>query len=380
MSVSKRLRLVALLLFACLIPLFAEASDLTSASASFRIDLPTGISEDLWRYYIPKDNPITSEKVDLGRWLFFDARLSGDGSVSCATCHDHERAFTDGKSVAEGISGKRGNRNSPTLLNAMFHSDQFWDGRAPTLEAQAVMPLIDQNEMGNQSYDEVVIRLQAIAEYKDAFNKAFGGQVTIDRIGKAIASFERTLVSANSPFDRFIAGDLKALTPAAHRGMFLFRGKARCAVCHSVNASFPFFTDQIYRNTGVAAKHSSFNNLAHLAMTGGSLNAKDLLKDMSKRDGSWELGRYIVTGNTLDLGAFRTPSLRNVELTPPYFHDGSAETLVDVIRFYVRGGNDNPGKAWELLPVDLTDDEISDLVEFLKSLTSEDARRLATQQ
>jgi cytochrome c peroxidase len=354
--------------------MFAEAEDTVSASTSFRIDLPTGISSDLWSYYVPKDNPMTAEKVELGRKLFFDTRLSADNTVSCATCHEPERAFTDGKRVAEGIGGRRGFRNSPTLLNAMFHTDQFWDGRASSLEAQAIMPLIDQNEMGNKSYDEIVSRLQSVPEYSRMFNEVFGGPVNIDRVGKAIAAFERTLVAGDSPFDRFMSGDLRALSPAAHRGQILFRGRARCAVCHTVNQSFPFFTDQIYRNTGVAANHQAFGSLAAQAMTGNSMATKEKMAEMAQVDGSRELGRYFVTGNTLDLGAFRTPSLRNIELTAPYFHDGSARTLLDVVKFYVKGGNDNPIKAWELLAVDLTEEEMLDLVEFLKSLTSDNLR------
>lgn len=377
MSVSRTIRLIVVLLFASLVPLFAQADDTASASTTFNIDLPTGISADLWSYYIPKDNVMTREKVELGRKLFFDKLLSQDGTVSCATCHDPERAFTDGKRVAEGIGGKRGVRNSPTLLNAMFHSDQFWDGRASTLEAQAIMPLVDLNEMGNQSYDEVINRLRGVPEYVKLFSEVFGGPATIEGVGRAIASFERTLIAGNSPFDRFMAGDLKALSPAAHRGQIIFRGKARCAVCHTVSQSFPFFTDQIYRNTGVAANNQNFNRLTMQAMTGASMATKEKLGEMSRLDGSRELGRYLITGNTLDLGAFRTPSLRNIELTAPYFHDGSANTLLDVVKFYVRGGNDNPIKAWELLPIDLTDEEMLDVVEFLKSLTSDNARPIA---
>jgi len=377
MPVTK-IRLIIVLAFVSLAPFWVEANS-SPATTDFRIELPVGISTDLWAYYIPKENPLTAEKVELGRKLFFDKRLSADMTVSCATCHEPERAFTDGKRVAEGIGGKLGTRNSPTLLNTMFHSDQFWDGRASTLEAQAVMPLIDQNEMGNKSYADVVSRLQSIPEYAKMFRDVFGGPVTIELVGKAIASFERTLISGDSPFDRFVAGDLKALSPAAQRGLSLFRGRGRCATCHTVNQSFPFFTDQIYRNTGVAANHRAFNNLVLRAM-GGSSSTKDKLAEMSLLDGSSSLGRYLVTGNTLDLGAFRTPSLRNIELTAPYFHDGSAETLLDVVRFYAKGGNDNPTKTWELLPLDLTEEDISDLVEFLKSLTSDDLGRFSQQK
>jgi cytochrome c peroxidase len=370
----KTLKAVVILLFASAAPLLALA-DGTDPS-KVEINLPPGIPAELWSYFIPKDNPLTRDKVELGRRLFFDARLSSDGSISCATCHDPERAFADGKPVAEGIGGRKGARNSPTLLNAMFNTTQFWDGRADTLEAQAVLPLTNADEMGDQTHAQVVERLKKIPEYQKSFSDAFGGTVTIENVGRAIASFERTLVSGNSPFDRFLAGDRRAMSDAAMRGSLLFRGKARCAVCHTINQAYPFFSDQIYRNTGVAAGHNNFDQIASEAMKrvkGDDAAMK--LASLGKMEGSSELGRFMVTGNALDLGAFRTPSLRNVELTAPYFHDGSAATLLDVVKFYVKGGNENPMKAWELMAVDLTDEEQSDLVEFLKSLTSDDARR-----
>jgi cytochrome c peroxidase len=258
----------------------------------------------------------------------------------------------------------------------MFNSGQFWDGRADTLEAQAVLPLINPLEMGDQTHQQIVERLEKIPEYARGFREIFSSRVTIELVGKAIAAFERTLVSANSPFDRYMAGDREAMSEAALRGSIIFRTKGRCTQCHSINQAYPFFSDQIYRNTGVAAGHSHFNNLAVKAMSMDKAHtASPKFTEISRLEGASELGRFLVTGNALDVGAFRTPSLRNVELTAPYFHNGSAATLMDVVKFYVRGGNDNPMRAWELMAVDLSDEEQSDLVEFLKSLTSDDARQ-----
>jgi cytochrome c peroxidase len=375
-------KLAVIGVLAALMPALVRASDSPAGSSSFEIKLPLGIPIDLWTYFVPNDNPITAAKVELGRKLFFDARLSSDGKVSCASCHDPKRAFTDGRKVAEGIGGRLGTRNSPTLLNSMFSTGQFWDGRAETLEEQAKLPLTNMDEMGNQSLDEVVTKIAAVPEYVRGFQQAFGGPVTIDGFAKAVAAFERTLVSGDSPLDRYLAGDLNALSEPARNGLILFRTKARCGVCHVFNqnfaafATFPFFTDGNYRNTGVAANFSGFNGLARRAMAAARDESGDALAALSKHERAGELGRFVTTGNTLDVGAFRTPSLRNVELTAPYFHDGSAAKLDDVVRFYVKGGNENPNRDWQLEPVMLTESEQHDLVEFLKALTSYDARRM----
>jgi cytochrome c peroxidase len=362
-------------------PAFVRAAD-SPNSSSFEIQIPRGITRELWLYFVPADNPMTAEKVDLGRKLFFDARLSADGTVSCASCHDPKRAFTDGKPLAEGINARRGVRNSPTLLNAMFSIGQFWDGRAATLEEQAKMPLTNPDEMGNRSIEEVVARITAIPEYSNAFRQVFRGAVSIDGFAKAVAAYERTLISGDAPIDRYLAGDVNALSEQARSGLVLFRGKARCGVCHQFNANFsafstfPFFTDGNYRNTGVAVNFTGFNALARRAMTASRDATGAATLELAKHERAGELGRFVVSGNTLDIGAFRTPSLRNVELTAPYFHDGSAAKLEDVVRFYVKGGNENRNRDWQLEPVSLTESEQRELVEFLKALTSDDARRL----
>jgi cytochrome c peroxidase len=376
------IKLAVLLTIAVLVPELVRAAGPTENLSSFQIQIPRGISQDLWSYFIPSDNPMAAAKVELGRMLFFEVRLSADGTVSCASCHDPKRAFTDGRTIAEGIAGRRGVRNSPTLLNAMFNTGQFWDGRAGTLEEQAKMPLINPDEMGNRSYDSVVARLASNPEYAKQFQEVFGGPPTIGGVAKAIAAYERTLISGDSPVDRYVAGDVNALSESARSGLTLFRGKARCGVCHAFNqnfaafATFPFFTDGNYRNTGVAVNFSGFNALARLAMAASRDESGKGTLELARHERAGDLGRFIFSGNTLDIGAFRTPSLRNVALTAPYFHDGSAATLEEVVRFYLKGGNENPNRDWQLEPVPLSEGEQRDLVEFLKALTSDDARRL----
>jgi cytochrome c peroxidase len=350
---------------------------------AFRIDLPVGISYDVWNYFVPKDNPMTAAKVQLGKDLFFDKRLSADGTLSCSTCHDPKYAFTDGKSVAEGIHGRKGTRSAPSILNCIFNSGQFWDGRVESLEEQAKQPLINPDEMGNGTAQEVATRLQAVPDYAQRFQDVFGGPATPDTVAKAIAAFERTLVSGNSPFDRYMAGDHEALSESARRGMFLFSGKARCTVCHNFTAnfttaqSFGFFSDQMYHNTGVAADDPGYLELSARAASMAREGAPAaVLANLAKEPKSSLLGRFIVTRSSLDIGAFKTPSLRDVEFTAPYFHDGSAKTLEDVVKFYVKGGNPNPNKDWELQAVNLNEQEQAQIVEFLKALTSDDTRKM----
>jgi len=345
----------------------------SNARVSYEVKIPLGIPRDIWEIFVPPDNPITPEKVELGRKLYFDKRLSVDNTVSCATCHDPKFAFTDGKKVSEGVKGQKGARNAPTVLNAMFFEEQFWDGRAKTLEEQAKQPIINPIEMGMPDHDAVVKKLKGIPEYVDAFKKVFGGEITIDRIAQAIAAFERTLLTGNSPFDRFIAGDQNAISESAKRGWQLFQGKARCITCHEFNRSNPFFTDNKYHNIGVAMNQEGFAELARkaeLLVKEGKLDQRKL-DELALNPAYSELGRFLVTFNPKDIGAFKTPTLRDVELTAPYMHDGSEATLLDVIEFYNRGGNENPNLSGEMRPLNLTDQEKQDLVEFLKSLTGE---------
>lgn len=343
-----------------------KKSWLVSVCGAFALYLPKGVLEPV----IPRENPLTQEKVELGRRLYFDKRLSADGTVSCASCHDPARGFADGKPVAIGIRGQAGARNSPTVLYAGFNEIQFWDGRAPTLEEQAKQPLVNPVEMGQPSHDAVVNAVQGIPEYAELFHKAFGSrEIHIDRIAQAIASFERTLAPFASPFDRFLAGDKNAIGDSAKRGFQLFLGKGRCVTCHEFNQSFPFFSDNKFHNIGVAMK----GNFEQLAREAQAIRArgKDAEAELSHKPGVEALGRWIVTREPKDIGAFKTPGLRNVALTAPYMHDGSLKTLEEVMEFYNRGGEPNPNLDGGMRPLGLTQEEMSDIIEFMKSLTDE---------
>jgi cytochrome c peroxidase len=353
------------------ISLFAVPSEVLSEDKFGEIvNLPLQILPPI----IPDDNPITKEKVALGKNLYFDKRLSADNTISCATCHDPKFGFADGKALAEGIKGKKGARNSPTTLNAGFYDFQFWDGRAETLEDQAKQPLINPVEMGMKDHDELVKKLRGIKEYSELFKNVFGTEeFTIDHIVQAIASFERTLVTFNSPFDRFIAGDKNAISESAKRGWKLFNEKARCNNCHGFVESYPFFTDNKFHNIGVGAKNignTGFEELAKKAET-----EKDIAR-LAHEKGASELGRFLVTRERKDIGAFKTPGLREIALTAPYMHDGSETTLEAVIDFYNKGGEQNRFLDGGIRPLDLTKEETKDIVEFLKTLTSDDIVRL----
>lgn len=360
-------------------PTWVAASPAIQAK-KFTISLPPAIPADLWEMFIPEDNPMTEAKVALGRDLYFDKRLSVDNTVSCATCHDPALAFTDGKPVAEGVGGKKGARNSPTILNAMFNVEQFWDGRASSLEEQAKGPLINPLEMAMPSHAAVVAKLQQDADYVRRFREVFGGPITIDNVVKAIAAFERTQLSGDAPFDRFIAGDKQAISPAAQRGWELFKGKARCITCHEFNTSSVFFTDFKYHNIGIGMKATqNFEALTRQIqrMAQQGTLTQEALDKLALTEGFSELGRFLVTRQPRDLGAFKTSPLRDIELTAPYMHDGSLKTLREVIEFYNKGGEPNPNLDGGIIKLNLTDSEISDLEEFLKTLTSDRVRRLA---
>jgi cytochrome c peroxidase len=270
-----------------------------------------------------------------------------------------------------GVGGQLGFRNSPTVLNAAFLSEQFWDGRAATLEEQAVLPFINPIEMGIPDHPALVEKVSALSGYPALFAAAFGSdEVTVGRIGQAIAGFERTVISLEAPIDRFIAGDQGAISESAKRGWELYNGKARCNSCHGHIGAFPLFTDEEYHNIGVAAKAVDFEKLAR-RVEGSPQSSEELAVE----PGIDELGRYLVTKERKDMGAFKTPQLRNIALTAPYMHDGSEATLLDVIEFYDRGGNPNPWLDGGIRPLNLTDREQEDLVELMKSFTSEDLDR-----
>lgn len=326
-----------------------------------------GIDESLWRKRIPKTNPMSPRKIALGRALFFDKRLSIDGTVSCATCHDPAIAFTDSKAVALGAGTKSGTRNTPTILNAVFSESLFWDGRAASLEEQVKHPLLNSFEMGMESGEQLERRVAAIPHYRRQFSAVFMTEgLTLDTIAKAIAAYERTLLSANSPFDRFITGSSSAITDAQKRGWELFKGKAKCSECHTYSQDQPFFTDFKFHNTGVAAADTLFEKLM------GSVSPSVVATTLAHTSGFSELGRFVVTLQPADAGGLKTPTLRDAELTSPYMHNGSIKTLIDVVQYYNRGGNHNSHLDQLMIPLHLNDEEVNDLVQFIRALTSDD--------
>jgi cytochrome c peroxidase len=328
---------------------------------------------------IPADNPLTDEKIVLGQKLFNDMRFSSTGQVSCATCHKSEMVFTDELPVSEGINGLKGTRNAPTVVNAAYLHSQFWDGREPTLEAQAAGPFLNPVEMGLKTHEPILEVVRADPEYGALFQKAFGktgDQITIEDVLKAIGSFERTLVAGNSPFDRYLyGGDKTAMSPAAIRGLEVFRVQGRCVSCHVIEETQALFTDNKFHNIGVAA-HRMPSNLDELSAAVEEVKEKGTDIAVLTNPSTESLGRYAVTRELSDLGAFKTPTLRNVELTAPYLHDGSLKTLEEVVQFYNNGGREKEtDPVPELLdggirPLNLTDQQQADLVEFMKALTS----------
>ena len=296
---------------------------------------------------IPADNPPTAETVALGRKLYYDPILSSDHTISCASCHGPQTGFTDTRPVSLGVVGKKGSRHSPTVINSAYNSVQFWDGRAPSLEEQAEGPIANPVEMA-VSLDDAVERLQSDPAYVALFKQAWGTEkITIDLVVKSIASFERTVLCGNSPFDRFYYGhDKKALSASAQRGLKLFMDpkKANCEVCHTIGRDYALFTDNKFHNLGI----------------GADINGNML-----------DLGRFAITKNESDWGAFKTPTLRNIAHRSPYMHDGSFPTLNDALGHYIGGGNLNPHLDKEIHALDfLTFDERDDLLAFLDSLTA----------
>ena len=300
----------------------------------YRLNPPLALSDP--SPYIPLNNPLTKENVALGRLLFFDKRLSVNNTVACATCHMGELAYTDGQPVSTGVFHRQGGRSAPTAINRVYSTKQFWDGRKETLEAQSIMPIIDHVEMGMPSHDAVTEKLGKIRGYQTLFKEAFGTGVTIDGVGKALASFQRTLLSGNSPADRFDRNiDDNAISLSAQQGMELFRNKARCTSCHS---GFNF-TDERFHNLGIGWD-----------------------------TGTVDLGRFRVTKVDKDIGAFKTPTLREVARTAPYMHDGQFGTLEEVVAFYNQGGIKNPFQDSDIRKLNLTTEEQKDIVAFLRAL------------
>ncbi len=341
--------------------------------ATLEVMLPLGLSAGAGQIIIPADNPLTRAKVELGRQLFFDKRLSADSTVSCADCHHPDEGYARHTQFGVGIGGQTGNRNSLASYNRILSGAQFWDGRAASLEEQAVGPIANPIEMGN-THEAAVSTVQQIAGYQLQFEKIFDDGVTIENIGKALASFERTIVTGPTPFDYYeplramqVAfkddlEDLDALkaddpdlyddymaasqaseehpmSDSAKRGReVFFSDRGACTACH-VGANL---TDEKYHNLGVGM-------------------------DQENPD----LGRFAVTQNEADRGAFKTPTIRNVALTAPYMHDGSQKTLEEVVEWYVKGGHPNPHLSKDIKKLTLSDQDKQDLVEFMKACTGE---------
>ena len=306
-----------------------------AAAQEFKLRVPLGLDERA--LLIPADNPLTREKIALGKQLFFDRRWSKTKTVSCASCHQPERGWSDDRRVSDDHEGKPTRRHAPTIINRAFSSLEGWAGhRSSTEDLLVKLPFT--------SAEAIRANLGPVKAYQAQFQRVFGTGVTADGVAKAIAAFQRTILSGNSAYDRYRAGDAAALSPAARRGLVLFEGKAACIKCHN---GFNF-SDQGFHNTGIGA-------------TG------------ENRD----LGRYEVTKRNVNKSAFKTPTLRDVARRGPYMHDGSLATLNEVVAFYARGGIANPSLSPEMKRLDLSASEQGDLVAFLQSLTGEVAPEVA---
>ena len=314
-----------------------DTSD-TFTATPYEHTLPLGLPE----YYVRETNPMTHEKVELGRKLFFDNALSGDNSMSCATCHDPKQGWSNGERFALGVNGESGTRNVPTIVNSAFSRSHFWDGRAGSLEGQALGPIMNKGEMGMPSKQVLVDRLNEHAEYPELFAKAFPNGITATNVARALASYERTIVAGNSPYDRYLAGEKDAMSESARRGMELFmdKRKSKCSICHEP----PMFTAMFYHNLGVGMEAESP-----------------------------DLGRHVVTKLESNKGQFKVPSVRDVKDTAPFMHDGSIATLKEVVEFYDKGGIPNRYLAKDMRgKLNLTQQEKDDLVAFMvEGLTSD---------
>jgi cytochrome c peroxidase len=345
----------------------ANALVMDGAHDEFIPSPPVGFTIEQVLEGIPKDNPMTRAKVELGRQLYFDPRLSKDGTISCASCHHPAAGYGDGDATSLGIRGQRGGRNAPTVINRLFSHIQFWDGRAPSLEAQSLGPIENPIEMGN-TLQRACATVESIPGYRLQFLAVFGSpKVTPDKMAKAMAAFERSVTSGDSPYDRFDAAkpfmklDAEAfaeldeptrkrgeqvlaayratpMSESAVRGMDLFFGKASCSLCHT-GANF---TDELYWNLGVGME-----------------------KDKP------DLGRFVVSGVEKDKGAFKTPTLRNIADTGPYMHDGSQKTLMEVVEWYDKGGHKNKWLSERVKPLGLSAQDKADIVAFMQALSGE---------
>ena len=290
----------------------------------------------LGKMLVPEENPQTKQKIELGRKLFFDKRLSPDNSISCSTCHDPKKAFTDGKKVSVGFHKRLAMRNAPTLLNVGYQKTLMFDGEIPSLEMQAVVPLKDTAEMANDM-KHLLQKLKAIPEYqksaKEIFNRDFDAYV----LTRSLSAFQRSLLSYATPFDEFMAGNKKAMTASAQRGWKIFSKKLYCTACHAP----PHFTNFKTENNGLYADYSNIE----------------------------DKGRFRINGDSTEIGSFKVPTLRNIAKTSPYMHDGTMNKLEEIIEHYAKGGNRHQNQNSVIQPFNLTESEKKDLINFLKSLS-----------
>ncbi len=320
---------------------------------------------------IPADNPQTIEKTALGQLLFNEQRFSGDGTISCASCHQKDKAFTDGLKVAQGINQQKGTRNTPTIVNAAFFDRFFLDGRTQSLELQALGPFINTIEHGLENHKKIVDIIRTDTDYKKSFQRIFKlspDEITIEHVAKAIAGYERTLIAGNSAFDQYYFGrDRTKLSASAARGLLVFRRKGNCANCHEISLNNALFTDNRFYNIGIGIDHIQpiLDDLLTLLKQGKDPDQLPLTTQQRS-----ELGRFNVTKQVNDIGKFKTPTLRNIALTAPYMHNGSLQSLAEVIEYYDRGGNQSSYTDPATFPLHLTQQEKTDLLAFLNVLTS----------
>jgi cytochrome c peroxidase len=333
---------------------------------------------------VPQNNPQTAAKIELGEKLFTDKRFSSTGTVSCASCHAPEKAFTDETGpipVSVGINGLTGTRNAPTVVNAAYNKTQFWDGRSPDLEDQSQHPFVNPVEMGLPNHEPILAVIRDDRTYRRAFNDVFdvdADEITMEHVKMAIASFERTAISGNSPFDRwYYGGEETAISESAKRGFDVFLKQGRCVSCHAMEQDHALFTDHKFHNIGVGI-NAITDRVPELAgaFLVAKANGADVDVTVLTDPDTSNLGRFAVTEELGDVGGFKTPTLRNIAVTPPYMHDGSITTLRDVVVHYNNGGATNaddpvnPYLSGGIRPLELNDQQIDDLVAFMETLTS----------
>lgn len=359
------------------------ASDNAHQAALARsLGQPNGLTAQIH----PDDNPPTLAKIVLGRKLFFDRRLSLNGTMSCAMCHIPEQGFANNElSRAVGLGGLSTRRNAPTLLNVGYYRKLFFDGRETSLETQFVAPMVARNEMANPSIGFVVDKLARLSDYTKLFDKAFSAPPSVDRIGKALGAYQRTLVAANSRFDQWrFESNEQALSAAEKAGFDLFTGTAGCVQCHTIQTSSASFTDEQFHDTSYGwwreQERQKPKKTQRVQVAPGVFHQVDMDIVMAVGDPPEpDLGRYEVTLDPKDLWQFRTPSLRNIALTAPYMHDGGLQTLRDVVLFYNKGGFTHPQQSKLIKPLGLTNDQIKQLVAFMGALTASNIDELIIQ-